>query len=129
MEMAVQDATVEGYEKLLPALHHFGEDAHVVAAAVHGHADVIVTSNLKDFPDRLLDVHGVAAQSPDDFLVQRWWLDPVAVAAVLVEQARGTSRPALSPQDILTRLRFPVPTFARMVQDSEELRRVVESTS
>ena len=111
MQAALQDATVEGYESLLPALHELGRDAHVAAAAVFARADVIVTSNTRDFPERVLDRYGVAAQSPDGFLVQQWWLDPVAVAEIIVQQAHGTTRPPLTPDEILTRLRFMAPGF------------------
>jgi hypothetical protein len=76
MERAIQDATVAGYESLLPGLQELGDDARVAAAAVAGHADVIVTSNIKDFPAVVLDRHGISVQSPDDFLVDIWWLDP-----------------------------------------------------
>jgi hypothetical protein len=127
MRTALQDATVVGYESLVPALHELGDDAHVVAAAVVGQADVIVTSNVRDFPERILERYGLAAQSPDDFLVQQWWLDPESVAAVLVEQARGTSRPPLTPDDIFTRLRFMAPTFVKLVRDSEEFRSALRS--
>lgn len=38
MQTALQDATVEGYEALLPALQELADDAHVAAAAVLGRA-------------------------------------------------------------------------------------------
>lgn len=44
MQTALQDATVEGYEVLVPALQELGSDAHVAAAVVFGRADVIVTT-------------------------------------------------------------------------------------
>jgi PIN domain len=120
MESALQDATVEGYEVLVRALHELGDDAHVAAAAVFARADVIVTSNTRDFPEHVLDRYGLAAQTPDDFLVQQSWLDPTTVVQVLVEQARGTARPPLSPDDILTRLRFLAPGFVKLVRSSDE---------
>ena len=129
MQTALQDATVDGYESLVPALHELGSDAHVVAAAVFAQADVIVTSNVRDFPDRLLDPYGLAAQSPDDFLVQHWWLDPVAVAGTVVDQARDTTRPPLTPDDVLTRLIFLAPSFVNLVRGSEELRSAIRSRS
>src|SRR5207253_6345047 len=42
MQPALQDATVEGYEALMPPLRELGDDAHVAAAAVFGRADAIV---------------------------------------------------------------------------------------
>jgi hypothetical protein len=45
------------------------DDAHVIAAAIQGHADLIVTSNLKDFPPNLLQSYSLEAVHPDDFLV------------------------------------------------------------
>ena len=127
METALQEAMVEDYEHLVPALGELGTDAHVVAAAICAHADVIVTSNVRDFPDHVLERYGLSAQLPDDFLVEHWWLDPLAVAGVLVEQARGTSRPPLTPDDILTRLVFLAPTFVKLVRSSDEYRSALKS--
>ena len=127
MQAALQDATVEGYEALVPSLHELGADAHAVAAAVFGQADVIVTSNIRDFPERVLDPYGIAALPPDDFLIQQWWVDPVAVAETLVQQARGTTRPPLTPDDVLTRLRFMAPSFVKLVRASAEYRSALKS--
>ena len=44
------------------------KDKHVLAAAVRGGADLIVTLNLKDFPTEPLVDYQVAAISPDIFL-------------------------------------------------------------
>lgn len=42
-------------------------DRHVLAAAVVAKADIIVTSNLKDFREKDLVSWGVKAQSPSGF--------------------------------------------------------------
>ena len=123
MEAALQGATVDGYSALLPTFADLGPDAHVVAAAVAAGADVIVTANTRDFPEPVLDPYGLAVQSPDDFLVEQWWLDPGTVMDVLVEQSRGTTRPHLTVDDILTRLRFMAPAFVKLVRNSDEYRR------
>lgn len=48
---SVPDCLVVGYEGLIPALASINhKDRHVVAAAICGRADVIVTFNLSDFP-------------------------------------------------------------------------------
>ena len=44
-------------------------DVHVLAAAIAGHADCIVTSNLRDFPPQLLAPFALEAIHPDEFLV------------------------------------------------------------
>lgn len=50
-------------------------DVHVLAAAIAGHADCIVTTNLKDFPASILEVYGLIALHPDDFIVAQLDLD------------------------------------------------------
>lgn len=129
MQAALQDATVEGYEGLIPTLRELGDDAHVAAAAVFGRADVIVTSNVRDFPARLLDQYRIAVRSPDDFLTYHWWLDAVAVVEVLMRQSKGTSRPPLSPDDILSRLEMLAPAFVHLVRGSGEYRTAMRSRS
>ena len=129
MQAALQDATVEGYEGLIPTLRELGDDAHVAAAAVFGRADVIVTSNVRDFPARLLDQYRIAVRSPDDFLTYHWWLDAVAVVEVLMRQSKGTSRPPLSPDDILARLEMLAPAFVHLVRGSGEYRTAMRSRS
>ena len=44
-------------------------DVHVLAAAVAGNADVIVTLNAKDFPRGVLAEEGVSRADPDAFLM------------------------------------------------------------
>ncbi len=43
-------------------------DRHVLAAAISGQADILLTANLKDFPTRILTGHGVVRRDPDGFL-------------------------------------------------------------
>ena len=44
------------------------DDRHVLAAAIVGRAQVLVTNNLKDFPLRILSKHGLTRRSVDSFL-------------------------------------------------------------
>jgi hypothetical protein len=70
MKAVLPDADVAGYQDLIPGLSlPDPDDRHVLAAAIAGKASLIVTWNLKHFPKTDLHSHGVAAISPDDFLV------------------------------------------------------------
>jgi hypothetical protein len=63
MNAAVLDCLITGYEPLIPALAlPDPDDRHVLAAAIRGRADVIVTYNLKHFPDAILGGYGIAAR-------------------------------------------------------------------
>jgi hypothetical protein len=44
-------------------------DGHVIAAAVVAQADLIVSFNVADFPQRVLDTYGLEVVHPDDFIV------------------------------------------------------------
>src|SRR4051794_25540256 len=55
MNAAVPDCLVTGFEAIIPSLTLPDEnDRHVLAAAIVGRADVIVTTNLDDFPEAAL---------------------------------------------------------------------------
>jgi len=82
-----EEAWVEGYEPLIPAMTNDPKDRHILAAAVRTGAQTIVTFNLKDFPDAALAPWNVEAQSPDDFLVHQYHLNPETVVQKLNEQA------------------------------------------
>jgi predicted nucleic acid-binding protein len=46
------------------------DDAHVVAAALAGGAEAIVTRNRSDFPNRALARYGLIPRDPDGFLLE-----------------------------------------------------------
>lgn len=74
-------------------------DVHVLAAAIVGHADCIVTSNLKDFPNAILAEFGIEAVDPDIFILNQWDLDPVgAITAFKLMRARR-KKPESDPED------------------------------
>ncbi len=85
MEAAVPDCMVTGYEPLIETLTlPDPADRHVLAAAIRTHADLIVTTNIKDFPSRTLAPLGVHAVHPDDFILHLHDLD----AAPVLDAAR-----------------------------------------
>jgi hypothetical protein len=69
MNAHVRDSLVTGFEHLIQSVElPDADDRHVVAAAIHGGASLIVTFNLKDFPPDQLKRYNLAAQHPDDFI-------------------------------------------------------------
>ena len=70
-------------------------DHHVLAAALAGGAQLIVTDNLRDFPARILAGHGLRAESPDGFVLRLWLAEPEPVAATLAELWPGLTGPDL----------------------------------
>ncbi len=69
MNQQFPGASVTGHTTLINQLDlPDPNDRHVLAAAIVGRADVIVTFNLKDFPSDKLVPFGIEAQHPDEFL-------------------------------------------------------------
>ncbi|MDA8000912.1 MAG: PIN domain-containing protein [Alphaproteobacteria bacterium] len=70
--LSSDDSLITGYEALIPELNlPDPDDRHVLAAAVVGRCDIIVTKNLKDFPDEALGRYQIEAQLPDTFLLNQ----------------------------------------------------------
>lgn len=66
-------------------------DLHVLAVAIAGHADAIVTLNAKDFPRGTLAAEGLDRRDPDGLLWELWSHHPEQVEAAL-EQVRATAQ-------------------------------------
>ena len=55
------EAWISGYESLIPPMANDEKDRHVLAAAVHRQAPIIVTANLRHFKREHLEPYGVRA--------------------------------------------------------------------
>jgi PIN domain len=105
MNAHVRDCLVTGYEPLIPALSlPDPNDRHVLAAAIHCGADVIVTFNLRHFPDDILKPFGIEAQHPDDFLSYQLDLAPNIVCAAAKRQRTGLKNPPKTVEQYLESL-------------------------
>lgn len=124
MRFAFEDAEVSEAQicARLPAVPESvpDHDRHVVAAALAGRADVIVTANLRHFAAPHLAELGILVEGPDDFLIDQWYLSAPAVADALVAMALQTKRPSLSPDGVLALLERSVPSFVAIVRVSPE---------
>jgi len=85
-------------------------DVHVLAAAIAGGADLILTFNAADFPRGLLAEEGLGREDPDHFLLRLWSAEPDAVAGVVegvraeAERLSGEAQPM---RPFLKRARLP----------------------
>ena len=106
MNMHARDALVTDFEPLIDVLElPDPDDRHVLAAAIKGHADLIVTINLKDFPADKLDRWGIETQHPDEFLTHQFHLSqPIFLQAVKTVRTR-LKNPPKSVDDYLDTLR------------------------
>ncbi len=106
MNAHVRDALVEGYEYLIDPIElPDNDDRHVVAAAIAANADVIVTYNLKDFPDCALAPFDLQAIHPDSFIHDLIDLHPAAVIGVIRTARAALKKPPVSVDQYLGKLR------------------------
>lgn len=111
------EAQVSGYERLIASMTNDPKDRHVVAAAVAAGAQLIVTDNLRDFPDSALAGHAIEARNPDDFLVELFDLHDQELVDIVNVQASVLRNPPLSVEQVLDNLaRDGAPTFAALVR-------------
>lgn len=106
MNAHVRDALVADFEDLIDVLKlPDPDDRHVLAAAIKGRADLIVTANLKDFPAEVLGRWGMEAQHPDEFLTHQFHLSqPTFLRAVKTVRLR-LKNPPKSVDEYLDTLR------------------------
>lgn len=72
MDAEFRDSLVLGYEVLIESLTlPDPNDRHVLAAAITCRANVIVTANLRDFPESSLSQYSIFSQHPDDFILDQ----------------------------------------------------------
>ncbi|SIS80673.1 RSP_2648 family PIN domain-containing protein [Phaeovulum vinaykumarii] len=85
-------------------------DIHVLACAIAGSAEAIITFNAADFPRGTLAAEGLERRDPDGFLWEMWSNHPAAVAAVVgqvharAEDMAGTDLPL---RMLMKRARLP----------------------
>ena len=95
MNQAIPDCMVENYEPLIDCFSlPDPDDRHVVAAAVAGHADAIVTYNVRDFPLEVLTPLGIEVLHPNEFVMNQLQLhDFTPIEAVKQMRARWIKPP------------------------------------
>jgi predicted nucleic acid-binding protein len=113
LQRAFPDAMVTGFEHLIEHLAlPDPNDRHVLAAAVHGECDVLVTFNIADFPPGTGEVHDLLLASVDDMLVfvAGWFGD--RLGEVIDAQLAPLRRPPVSREQFVNRLAVRAPLGA-----------------
>lgn len=102
MDGAVRDCLVSGHEALISSLSlPDPDDRHVLAAAIHAGASVIITYNLKDFPDDILSQYDIEALHPDDFLSDLFDEATALVVATVKRQRECLRNPTKTVEELL----------------------------
>ncbi|UGT58276.1 PIN domain-containing protein [Nocardia asteroides] len=114
---AFPDAMVTGYESLVSGMDNDPKDRHVLAAAVRSGAEVLVTFNIRDFPEHALKAYDLIAITPDEFLLDQLDLYPGLTISTLRVQAAAYRRDPRSVTGLLSILeRTGVRVFAAEVR-------------
>ncbi len=102
-EVVVSEETVQALSLPDP------DDRHVLAAAVAGGAEVLMTLNRGDFPTRILGRHGLILREPDGFLVElhHEGVEVSAVASEVLRHAEAVSGRPSSLRALLKRAGMP----------------------
>ena len=123
MNRAVPDCLVTGYEGLVDSIAlPDPDDRHVVAAAIAGHADVIVTFNLKDFPREAVAPFGVDVQHPDEFVMNQLQLHKLAALSAIRKMRARWKNPERTAAELIAAMeQRGLPLSADMLREAEAL--------
>lgn len=120
MRSAFEEASVGGdaVAALEPSMTNDPGDRHVLAAAVAGGAEAIITFNLEHFPPASCEPFGVEATHPDEFLLALYGIAPALVVEEARQQAADLTKPPWTFEDLICALeRAGVERFAGTLRD------------
>lgn len=82
-------------------------DAHVLAGAITGKADILLTFNLRDFPTRIVQPHGIQVRHPDGFLWEHFSADETRMSNLTARILAEFDIPSGRARAALKRARLP----------------------
>jgi len=123
MNTAIPDSVITGYESLIPSIElPDANDRHVVAAAIVGHADAIVTFNTDDFPSNALAPFNIEVQHPDRFVTNQLHLHKLTALTALKQMRARWTQPARTAQELLEALdKRGLPLTADLLREAVDL--------
>lgn len=72
-------------------------DRHVLAAAIAGQAQELLTANTSDFPTRILAQHGILRRHPDEFLLELAYEEPEKLRQIIDQVCDWAQKDTGSP--------------------------------
>jgi hypothetical protein len=97
-------------------------DRHVLAAAICGHADCIVTKNKDDFPLNITSLYGIEIIDPDQFIIHQWDLESIPVMAAFKEMRARRKKPIETVEMYAQTLeKNGLPATAQKIREAKEL--------
>jgi hypothetical protein len=103
MTDAVPTAMVSGYEEHIPnVILPDPHDRHVVAAGIAAKATLILTWNLRHFPENELKKFGLRKMNPDEFLSELFDKAPELMIGSLANARRNLSKTRVSASDFIS---------------------------
>lgn len=105
MDRHVMDSLVTGFEDLLDDFDlPDPDDRHVLAAAIHCNASILLTRNLKDFPESALNPYSIVARLPDSFIYSLLFARADDVVSVMRQHRSNLRNPPKTVNDYLRSL-------------------------
>ncbi len=122
MNERVLDCLVYDYEDLMKSIIlPDQQDAHVLAAAIKAQAQIIVTSNIKDFPAEILNKYEIEAQHPDTFLRHQLDLKLSVFLSSVKNIRQRLKKPPTSANQYLSILFPHLPQTVSILKEYENL--------
>lgn len=117
------DCLVTDYESFIEQLTlPDPDDRHVLAAAIRCQAGVIVTLNMRDFPDEVVARYGISVQHPDEFLAHLFDLKPAVVCTAVREMRASLANPPKTVRELLEDLlKAGLPETVSLLETMESL--------
>jgi predicted nucleic acid-binding protein len=114
LEAALPSAAISGFHARVAGLIlPDPDDRHVLAAAIHGGCEIIVTHNLADFPASALAPYNITAMHPDAFFAQVLEDAPLPLIKAMRTLRLRLKSPAYSKEEFLSLLiRHGLPSTA-----------------
>lgn len=106
MDSAFPDANITRYKPMIKSLSLPDKnDRHVLAAAIKGTADAIITFNIRDFPAKYVKSYNITIKTPDEFITELFDLDESKVLQAFYRQVNALKNPPQSISEVLAKLK------------------------